>query len=101
MVHKDSDVVHLRLEDFNPKDFASYPYKDVGPGNYEQNPRIPKIGEAGHDRDNSGEGGMTPIKLDSMEQKKVQEALGLWGFNMVASDKVNMDRIPADLRMPG
>ena len=48
-----------------------------------------------------GEGGMTPIRLTSDEERKVPAALGLWGFNMVASDKVNMDRIPADLRMPG
>ena len=52
----DTSVVHLRLEDFDPKDFASYPYKDLGLGNYESNPRIPKIGEPGHDRDNSGQG---------------------------------------------
>ena len=44
---------------------------------------------------------MTPIRLTSDEERKVPAALGLWGFNMVASDKVNMDRIPADLRMPG
>ena len=69
------------------------------PGNYEARPEIPEVGSPGHDGTNTGEGGLSPIRLTSDDQRKVQAALGLWGFNMVASDKVNMDRVPADLRM--
>ena len=39
------------------------------------------------------------MELDDEEQRKVRAALALWGFNMVASNKVSLDRIPADLRM--
>ena len=90
-----------RLEELDPSDYVGWPKLTHGRGNYESRPPIPKIGSPGHDGKNTGEGGLRGITLDSVEQSKVKGALSLWGFNMVASDKVNMDRIPADLRMQG
>ncbi|CAG5112931.1 Oidioi.mRNA.OKI2018_I69.chr2.g7095.t1.cds [Oikopleura dioica] len=88
-----------RLEELDPTDYEGWPKLTNRAGNYEQRPEIPEVGSEGHDGTNTGEGGLSPIRLTSDDQRKVQAALGLWGFNMVASDKVNMDRIPADLRM--
>jgi len=88
-----------RLEELDPADYVDWPVLTSRPGNYEARPEIPEVGSSGHDGTNTGEGGLSPIRLTSDDQTKVTAALGLWGFNMVASDKVNMDRVPADLRM--
>ena len=43
----------------------------------------------------------SPVTLTDHEESLVSGEKALWGFNMVASNKVSMDRIPADLRMDG
>lgn len=95
------DIKKWRLEELDPSDYTDWPKLVDVPGNYEARPPIPAIGSAGHNGDNTGEGGMSPISLNSEEQKLVKNSLSLWGFNLIASDKVNMDRVPADLRMSG
>ena len=93
----DPELEKFRLEDIDISTMEGYPKLGQGAGNYESNPPIPKIGDEGHT--GPGEGGKSPVKLDSEEELKVRGALALWGFNMVASNKVSLDRIPADLRM--
>lgn len=94
-----NQIKKWRLEELDVEHYTEAPFLGDGPGNYENRPPIPPVGSAGHDVDNTGEGGLKGIVLNAEEQKKVTGALRDWGFNMVASDKVNMDRIPADLRM--
>jgi hypothetical protein len=43
------------------------------PGNYEARPEIPEVCSPGHDGTNTGEGGLSPIRLTSDNQTKVTE----------------------------
>ncbi|CBY34413.1 unnamed protein product [Oikopleura dioica] len=83
----------LRLEDIDPNSANGFPKltKDEI-GNYE--PKDWKV-PAG-----PGEGGVEPLKLDDSTemQKKQKDAINEYGFNMVASDAISLDRYPADLR---
>lgn len=88
-----------RLEELDESDYIGWPKLTSKAGNYEARPPIPEFPSPGHDTPNTGEGGLIAITLTSEEQTKVSHSLSLWGFNLVASDKVNMDRVPADLRM--
>jgi len=94
-------IKRWRLEELDPAEYVDWPKLVTGTGNYEARPPIPKVGSPGHDGENTGEGGLTGVTLTSKEQNDVPGSLNLWGFNLVASDKVNMDRVPADLRMQG
>ena len=76
----------FRLEDIDVSSLGDLPKLVSGVGNYENNPPMPAIGSDGHT--GPGEGGKSPVQLDSEEERKVQGALQLWGFNMVASNKV-------------
>ena len=90
--------VKFTLDEILPSDVAGYPI--INPhkiGNWEHRPVFPRVGSPGHD--GPGEGGYVPVKLDDEEKKQVKGSLALWGFNMVASNKVSLDRVPADLRM--
>ena len=88
----------LTLDDISPSDVAGYPILNPHKiGNWEHRPVFPRVGSPGHD--GPGEGGYVPVELDDEEKRKVKGSLALWGFNMVASNKVSLDRIPADLRM--
>ena len=95
----DTGIVKLTLDDILPSDVEGYPRLVDGLGNYENRPEMPQLGEEDHD--GPGEGGKTPVELNDEEQEQVRQQLSLWGFNMVASNKVSLDRIPADLRMDG
>ena len=95
----DTGIVKLTLDDILPSDVEGYPRLVDGLGNYENRPEMPQLGEGDHD--GPGEGGKTPVELNDEEQEQVRQQLSLWGFNMVASNKVSLDRIPADLRMDG
>lgn len=95
----DTEIVKLTLDDILPSDVEGYPRLVDGLGNYENRPEMPQLGEGDHD--GPGEGGKTPVELNDEEQEQVRQQLSLWGFNMVASNKVSLDRIPADLRMDG
>ena len=86
------------LDDILPSDVNGYPKLNPHKlGNWENRPIFPRVGSPGHD--GPGEGGYVPVALDEEEKRKVKGSLALWGFNMVASNKVSLDRIPADLRM--
>ena len=94
----DYSNVKFTLDEILPSDVAGYPI--INPhkiGNWEHRPVFPRVGSPGHD--GPGEGGYVPVKLDDEEKKQVKGSLALWGFNMVASNKVSLDRVPADLRM--
>lgn len=93
----DTGIVKLTLDDILPSDVEGYPRLVDGLGNYENRPEMPELGEGDHS--GPGEGGKTPVELNDEEQEQVRSQLSLWGFNMVASNKVSLDRIPADLRM--
>lgn len=72
-------------------DLSEYP-KFVGPrlGNKEvadPGPRKVGIGERGD-----------PVVLDASLDSAVKKSIAEWGFNMVASDKVSLDREPKDIR---
>ena len=95
----DTEIVKLTLDDILPSDVEGYPRLVEGLGNYENRPEMPQLGEGDHT--GPGEGGKTPVELNDEEQEQVRAQLSLWGFNMVASNKVSLDRIPADLRMDG
>lgn len=97
----DNSVKKWRLEELDPEDAKKYPIlrSEGVVGNYESRPPIPKVGSPGHDGVNTGEGGIAGITLNKDERAKVKDSLFQWGFNLVASDKVNIDRTPADLRM--
>ena len=95
----DTGIVKLTLDDISPSDVEGYPRLVDGLGNYENRPEMPQLSESDHD--GPGEGGKTPVELNDEEQEQVRQQLSLWGFNMVASNKVSLDRIPADLRMDG
>ena len=95
----DNEIVKLTLDDISPSDVEGYPRLVEGLGNYENKPEMPQLGDADHD--GPGEGGKTPVELNDDEQEQVRSQLSLWGFNMFASNKVSLDRIPADLRMDG
>ena len=95
----DTGIVKLTLDDISPSDVEGYPRLVDGLGNYENRPEMPQLGDSDHD--GPGEGGKTPVELNDEEQEQVRQQLSLWGFNMVASNKVSLDRIPADLRMDG
>lgn len=58
-------------------------------GNYEPKDLPPRSGP--------GEGGV-PVQLTSSEEKKAQQTIMEYGFNMVASDKISMDRRIKDTR---
>ena len=95
----DTGIVKLTLDDISPSDVEGYPRLVDGLGNYENRPEMPQLSDSDHD--GPGEGGKTPVELNDEEQEQVRQQLSLWGFNMVASNKVSLDRIPADLRMDG
>ena len=94
----DYSNVKFTLDEILPSDVAGYPIlKPHKIGNWEHRPVFPRVGSPGHD--GPGEGGYVPVELDDEEKKQVKGSLALWGFNMVASNKVSLDRVPADLRM--
>lgn len=64
----DPDLEKLRLEDIDISTMEGYPKLGEGAGNYESNPPMPKIGDEGHT--GPGEGGKSPVKLDSEEELK-------------------------------
>ena len=45
-----------------------------------------------------GQGGVEKVVLDDSLKSKVTAAISEYGFNMVASESISLDRYPADLR---
>lgn len=65
---------------------------DGKPGNWEDRPHVD---ESGHD--GPGEHGAAVHTLPE-EEEQVKEIIKTFGFNLVNSDKISMDRLPKDLR---
>nr|CAB3248256.1 N-acetylgalactosaminyltransferase 7-like [Phallusia mammillata] len=73
-----------------PSDFE-YPWLDHNAlGNYEANASLPK-------RAGAGEYGVEVV-LDKSLDSAVKSSINEFGFNMVASDRISLDRAPKDLR---
>lgn len=86
-----STSTKLKLADIDPKLAEGFPkFDESSIGNYEPTEWIIPAGP--------GEGGTEPVRLDDSLKTKVQDAINEYGFNMVASDTVSLDRYPADLR---
>ena len=73
------------------KDVLSYPilsWRSIG--NYEKTyPSKSGPGEYGE-----------PISLNLEEKQRAKAVIKEFGFNLIASDKVSLDRLPKDLRHP-
>ena len=83
----------LRLEDIDSKTAEGFPKLVDGVGNMEEKEwKIPP---------GPGQGGVEKVVLDDSLKSKVSAAISEYGFNMVASESISLDRYPADLRHEG
>jgi len=80
----------LRLEDIDPATATGFPKLVDGVGNMEEKDwKVPP---------GPGQGGIEKVVLDDSLKSKVTAAISEYGFNMVASESISLDRYPADLR---
>ena len=61
-------------------------------GNYENRPPVDRS-----NHDGPGENGAR-VNTEPDEEEHVKEVIKEFGFNLVNSDKISMDRLPKDLR---